>query len=397
MGNFGEFAGLALLFFVFFLNGVGDGLGVDAGVLGVNFPERRMVLDAFVEERLGDGGIVHFAVAVAAVADEVDDHVGIEIRAIFGGEAADAHDGVGIFRVDVEDGNALAARDAGSEARGMLLRGARGEADEIVDDDVNGAADGISRKVGEIQRFRQNALAGKGGVAVHDDGPDFVEHFLRAIDLRALHAMAGLLGARAAHGHGIDSFEVAGIGNQMDVDCFAGRGGVSAGGANVILHVARAEHAAGIDIFKARDNFVRRFAGDVRHHVQAAAVAHGHDGVDAAKFARGIENGIEQRNERGVAFQRKTFGAQIAALQNLLEEIGADQTLEIFSWLTSNSGPSMRSAIQRRRSGSGRVHEFHADGAAIVAARFFGEFAGEALKVGNFRGAKKPSGSSVAS
>jgi hypothetical protein len=60
-------------------------------------------------------------VAVAAVADEVDDHVGAELVAVFGGEAGDADDGVGVFGVDVEDGNRLAARDAGGEARGVFF------------------------------------------------------------------------------------------------------------------------------------------------------------------------------------------------------------------------------------------------------------------------------------
>ena len=77
--NFCELGGFALLFFVFLFDGFGDGRGVDAGVLGVNLPELRVILDAFVEARLRDGGIVHFAVAVTTVADEVDDHVGTKL------------------------------------------------------------------------------------------------------------------------------------------------------------------------------------------------------------------------------------------------------------------------------------------------------------------------------
>ncbi len=130
-----------------------------------------MFFDARVEERLSDGGIVHFTVAVAAVADEVDDHVGTEFGAVLGGKAANAHDGIRILGVDMEDGDALAARDAGSIAGRMLLDGTRGEADQIVDDDVDAAADRIGLEIGEIQRFRPNTLAGECRVAVHHNGP----------------------------------------------------------------------------------------------------------------------------------------------------------------------------------------------------------------------------------
>ncbi len=50
----------------------GGGLGLRVGgadVVGVDFPERRVLFDLLIEKRLGDGGVVDFAVAVAAVAD----------------------------------------------------------------------------------------------------------------------------------------------------------------------------------------------------------------------------------------------------------------------------------------------------------------------------------------
>ena len=81
-----------------------------------------MLFDFLVQQRLGDGGIVDFAVAVAAVADQIDHHVGAELVAVFGGHARDADNGVDIFAIDVEDGNRLAARDAGGEARGVLFQ-----------------------------------------------------------------------------------------------------------------------------------------------------------------------------------------------------------------------------------------------------------------------------------
>ena len=54
-------------------------------------------------------GIVHFAVAVTAVSDQVDDNVAAERVAVFEGHAADPHHGIHIFGIYVKDRNALAA------------------------------------------------------------------------------------------------------------------------------------------------------------------------------------------------------------------------------------------------------------------------------------------------
>ena len=95
-----------------------------------------MLLDEGVAARLGDGGVVGFVVAVATVADEVDDDVGVEALAVLGGDGGDADGGVGIFAVDVEDGDGQALGEVGGEARGVGLFGVGGEAEEVVGDDV---------------------------------------------------------------------------------------------------------------------------------------------------------------------------------------------------------------------------------------------------------------------
>jgi hypothetical protein len=152
-----------------------DSLGdvLDADLPGVNLVERRMLLDRLVQQRLGDGGIVHFAVAVAPVADQVDDHVGAELVAILGGDAGDAHHGIDVFTIDVKDGNRLPPRQLRGETRGVLFAGIGGEPDQVVDDHVDGSADGVAGEVGIIQRLRGDALPGERGVAVHQHGRYF--------------------------------------------------------------------------------------------------------------------------------------------------------------------------------------------------------------------------------
>ena len=171
----------------------------------------------------------------------------------------------------------------------------------------------------------------------------------------------------------------------MDADFFPGGRDVGACRSNVIFHVACAEDATRIDIFETGDHFVRRFARGVDHDVQAAAMAHGHHGFERAVFAGGVQDGIEQRNQRGDAFERKTLGAQVARLQNLFEEVGANQALEDFFLVDFGRGGfetlgDPAAALRLRQ-----VHEIGADSAAIDAARFVGGFAGEPIEVGGLQ------------
>src|SRR6267378_2774895 len=102
-----------------------------------------MILDAFVHARLGDSGIVHFAMTVAPVADDIDDHVAAKLSAVVGGQLAYAHDGVRIFAIDVKHRNILALGNIRGESRGLFLLGPRGKANQIVDDDVDCSTNGV--------------------------------------------------------------------------------------------------------------------------------------------------------------------------------------------------------------------------------------------------------------
>ncbi len=295
---FGEVAKLGLVFdaasfflsgFEFRLDGIGLGLGIGcANVFCVDLPERRMLLDLLVEQRLRDGGIVDFAVAVAPVADEIDDNIGAELVAIVHGHAGHANDGVDIFGVDVEDRDRLAARDARGEARRVLLGVARGESEKIVDDDVDGAADGVSRQVGIVHGLGEDALTGERCVSMNQEGNIF---------FGATFARAVLLGARAAHGDGIDGLEVAWVRNEVDVHLAAASSDIFAGRAHVIFHVARSKDAARIDIFKSREDFLGRTLGNVGNDVEAAAMAHPHDEFDCAFLRGAVQDFVDERNE----------------------------------------------------------------------------------------------------
>src|SRR5882757_1450080 len=104
--NLSDRARFGLLFFVFLAHILDDLHGLHADALGVNAPERRMILDAFVYARLGDSGIVDVAT---------------KLSAIVGGQLAYAHDGVRVFAVDVKYRNILALGNVRGEPRRLFL------------------------------------------------------------------------------------------------------------------------------------------------------------------------------------------------------------------------------------------------------------------------------------
>ncbi len=163
----------------------------------------------------------------------------------------------------------------------------------------------------------------------------------------------------------------------MNADALAGGGGVKAGRTNVILHVARAQDAPRVHVFKSGDHFVRGLASRVGHDVEAAAMTHGHYAFDGAMFADNFEHGVEQRDQRGDAFERKAFGAEVAGLQNLLEQIGANEPFENFCLIgfRRHSFHAFGDPLAAFR--LGEMHEFRADGVAIEAASLFGDRAGK--------------------
>src|SRR5258708_26839609 len=340
-----------------------------------------MIFDALIQKRLSDGRVVHFAVAVTAVADEVHDDVAAKRGAILRGESADAHDGVWIFGVDVEDRHGLAFGDVGSEARRMLLRVPGRKDGQVVHDDVNGAADGVGLEIREIQRFRPNALARESRVAMHNDGNDFVQSFPRTVDVRSAQAVASLFRAHPAHGDRIHRLQMARIRNEMDADLFAGARDVSARRAHVIFHVARTQYAAWIDVFKTSDHLMRRLARRVDHYVQAAAVTHAHCGFEPAMFARGLEHVVQERNQCDDTFEREALGATLARLQNLFEKIGANQTLKDFvlidlAWRSFEPLSDPAAALRLLQ-----MHEIGANRAAVDAAGFFSSLSGQRIQV----------------
>ena len=128
---------------------------------------------------MGDSGIIGLVVAIATVADEVDDNVGVKALAVLGRDGGDAHGSVRVFAVDVEDGDGQALGEVGGEAGGVGLFGVGSKAEEVVGDDVKRSADGVAGERCHVEGFGGDALPREGGVAVEDDGKNLLLALLR--------------------------------------------------------------------------------------------------------------------------------------------------------------------------------------------------------------------------
>ena len=194
--------------------------------------------DRLVHHGLRERRLVALVVAVAAVADQIDEEVLPESRAIREGEARRLDARLDFVRVDVDDWDLEAAREAARIERAEQSLVRRREADLIVGDDVDGAA-GPYPAAGE--KFSVSATTpwpGKGGIAVNE-----YRQRQRRVELggaRALDERARR--ARHAEHHGIDRLEVARIGRHRNREVDLGAVLDGAMRAHVILDVAGPGH-----------------------------------------------------------------------------------------------------------------------------------------------------------
>jgi len=154
--------------------GFGDHPLVDQ-LVGVELPYRRVGADLAVHHGLGHGRLVRLVVAVAAVADHVDDHVLAELAAEVEREAGGEYHRLGVVAVHVEDRRLHHLGHVGAVEGGAgVERVGGGEADLVVDDDVDRAARGVAPGLGQVERLHHHALTGEGRVAVDQERQDLL-------------------------------------------------------------------------------------------------------------------------------------------------------------------------------------------------------------------------------
>ena len=231
-------------------------------------------------------------------------------------------------------GNLEAAREPAGVARAVRLFGFSGESELVVGDDVNDAADVVAVEPRQVQRFGDDALTGKRGVAVNQDA----EHFL-AVQLRL--ARAGSTSVAAARAIPTSTGSTAsrwlGFGGMLMISDL--RPAVAIDGvvarAGVILHVA---HPAEIDARRTREQRILelgehlrvRLLHDVRKHVQAPAVRHRNHHVLHARRRRVADDLVEDRDHHVESLDREARLARERAMQEALEHLDLGDAVEQF-------------------------------------------------------------------
>ena len=136
--------------------------------LAVDFQRGRVRADLLVHQRLGERGLVAFVVAETPVAEHVDDHRALEFHPVFGRNLGGVNHRFRIVAVDVEDQRLDHLGDVGRIRRRARVARIGGESDLVVDDEVQRAAGAVALQIRQPETFRHHALAGEGGIAVHE-------------------------------------------------------------------------------------------------------------------------------------------------------------------------------------------------------------------------------------
>ncbi len=298
--------------------------GANRGVLG----------DHLVHLGLGEGGLVPLVVAPAAVTDQIDQEVFAELVAVGAGKPGRHQAGLGVVGVDVDDRDLETFGEVAGVEGGAGVRPVGGEADLVVDDDVDGAAGGVAGQAGEVERFGDDALAGEGGVAVEQDG-----HACLGVLARRAGLVPEILGgAGHALDHGVDELQVARVRRQDHGhrDQLAGRGVPDEPGTEVVLDVAgavvghvrgRRRGAAAGSLEGGQDGGVG-FAEDVGHHVETAAVGHPEDDLAGAAGGRRVDDLVQHRHQHVGAFDGEALLAEVGLVDEALEGLDLGETTE---------------------------------------------------------------------
>ena len=272
--------------------------------------------DLLRDERLRECSLIRLVVALAAVTIHVDHDVAAKLLAELEREFRRPVKLHGFLAVDVEDGCLDHFRDVRGIGRGAGVGRHRGEADLVIDDEVDRAAGAVSGELGKVEQLRDRALAGEGRITVDQDGEDALAVGGNAVIADHTLACAGFTFDNRVH-----RFKVAGICCEADAD-FAFRKFADALVAEVVFYIAIARDKA---VFVFRCEFVKQsgegFPHEIRQHVEAAAVRHAHLDFKHALLRAVFHDGVENDHRALAALQREALLAEELFRQEIFKSL----------------------------------------------------------------------------
>ena len=216
--------------------------------LRMGFGNAGLVLDAFVQLGLGEGGLVALVVSVTPVAPHFNHHIGAKFLPVSQRQSGRKHTRFGIISIDVQDRGFHHLGQVGAVAARERVMGVGGEANLVVDDQVDRAAHVIAIELHHVEAFGHHALSGERGVAM-----DGHRHHADAIGIHP----QPLFGADPTQNHRTDEFKVRGVGAQRKMNVLSRCGSPRVGVAQVVLHISAAfGEIFGPRFFKFRENLI---------------------------------------------------------------------------------------------------------------------------------------------
>jgi hypothetical protein len=138
-------------------------------LLRVEVINGRMVLDGLVQQRLGEGRLILFVVAISPVADQVDEDVLFELLAVGNSDLHALVEDVRSISVDVDDRSIDCLGDLGAVEGRTALFESGSETDLVVVYDVNDASRTVVNEVLEPQGLPDHTLTSDGRISMHDN------------------------------------------------------------------------------------------------------------------------------------------------------------------------------------------------------------------------------------
>src|SRR6184192_2867753 len=235
-----------------------------------------------------------------AVAIHVDYDVASKFLAEIERHLSDEFHSQRVVAVDVENWRFNHLRDVGGVHRRARVFRQRCEADLVVHDYVHGAAGAVTRQLGHVEGFRDDALPRKSRVPVNKERQDFS-------------AMVGIVTnaltrARRSLDNRIDCFKMAWVARKPDFNLGAGTKLSHRAITEMVLHIAIPCDQIGNVVFGefSEDN-IERFLEEVREHIETATVCHAHANLRNAGAWAFVKNGMKNHHQRFSALQRKAL------------------------------------------------------------------------------------------